>query len=228
MVSPGEKADIQVGDVILKINGEKIKEMEDVKPFVKEAGKENKELTLTVKRDNETIETTLDPAKDEKEGEYRIGLYIRDSAAGIGTMTFYDPETKIMEHLAMLYLIWIHRSRLKSITVPSYAPTLLQLKKAMTEIQVKNRQNSPLKIKKIGSITKNSPFGIFGKLNKPIKNGEYDKPMPIALSHQVKEGPAKILTVLEGEEVEAFDVKVVSSVPQKIPGQKRNGHSNNG
>lgn len=52
--------------------------------------------------------------------------------------------------------------------------------------------------------------------------------MPIALSHQVKEGPAKILTVLEGEEVEAFDVKVVSSVPQKNSRPKKDGHSNNG
>lgn len=94
MISPGEEANIEVGDVILKINGEKIKEMEDVKPFVKEAGKKDKSLDITLKRDDETIETTLTPIKDKKEEEYRIGLYIRDSAAGIGTMTFYDPETK--------------------------------------------------------------------------------------------------------------------------------------
>ena len=43
----------------------------------------------------------------------------------------------------------------------------------------------------IGNILKNSPFGIFGNLNKDIKNGIMDKPMPIALSNQVKEGPAK-------------------------------------
>src|SRR5699024_469083 len=48
----------------------------------------------------------------------------------------------------------------------------------------------------------------------------YDKPMSIALSHEVKEGPAKILTVLKGEKVEAFDVEIVSSVPQKKPATK--------
>ncbi|MFD2762319.1 SpoIVB peptidase [Lentibacillus juripiscarius] len=220
MVSPGEKADIQVGDVILKINGEKIKEMEDVKPFVKEAGKENKELTLTVKRDNETIETTLDPAKDEKEGEYRIGLYIRDSAAGIGTMTFYDPETKnygalghVISDMDTQKPIEIHNGSIVRSNVTS-------IEKGNDGDPGEKQAKFSVKDKKIGSITKNSPFGIFGKLNKPIKNGEYDKPMPIALSHQVKEGPAKILTVLEGEEVEAFDVKVVSSVPQKFPAKK--------
>src|SRR5699024_71536 len=94
MISPGEEANIEVGDVILKINGEKIKEMEDVKPFVKEAGKKDKSLDITLKRDDETIETTLTPIKDNKEEEYRLGLYIRESAAGIGLMTFCEPGTR--------------------------------------------------------------------------------------------------------------------------------------
>ncbi|RYG74645.1 SpoIVB peptidase [Lentibacillus lipolyticus] len=220
MVSPGEKADIQVGDVILKINGEKIKEMEDVKPFVKEAGKENEDLTLTVKRDNETIETTLDPVKDEKEGEYRIGLYIRDSAAGIGTMTFYDPKTKnygalghVISDMDTQKPIEIHNGSIVRSSVTS-------IEKSNNGDPGEKQAKFSVKDKQIGNITKNSPFGIFGKLNKPIKNGKYDKPMPIALSHEVKEGPAKILTVLEGEKVEEFDVKVVSSVPQKFPAKK--------
>ena len=51
---------------------------------------------------------------------------------------------------------------------------------------------------KIGNINRNSPFGIFGKLNQDFKNGINDKPLPITLSHEVKEGPAKILTVVDG------------------------------
>ena len=51
----------------------------------------------------------------------------------------------------------------------------------------------------IGNIKINSPFGIFGELNQELSNGIFDKPMPIALSHQVKEGPAKILTVVDGD-----------------------------
>src|SRR5690606_8540576 len=56
----------------------------------------------------------------------------------------------------------------------------------------------------LGSITKNSPFGIFGELHESLENKIYDQAMPIALSHQVKEGPAKILTVVEGEDIRAF------------------------
>jgi len=72
----------------------------------------------------------------------------------------------------------------------------------------------------IGNITRNSPFGIFGELNKQVDNGILDKPIPISLSHQVKEGPAKILTVVDNDKVEEFDVEVVSSVPQKFPATK--------
>src|SRR5699024_2382589 len=73
---------------------------------------------------------------------------------------------------------------------------------------------------KIGTITKNSPFGIFGVLDHSIQNGNYDQPLSIALSHEVKEGPDKILTVVDGEQVEEFDVVIVSSIPQKSPATK--------
>lgn len=220
MISPGEDANIQVGDVILEINGEKVKEMKDVKPFVEEAGKENKPLDITLKRDNETIETTLDPIKDNNEEEYRIGLYIRDSAAGIGTMTFYDPETKnygalghVISDMDTQKPIEIHNGSIVRSNVTS-------IEKGNHGTPGEKQAKFSVNDKKIGTISKNSPFGVFGQLNKKISNGKYDEPMPIALSHEVKEGPAKILTVLDGEEVEEFDVKVVSSVPQKVPAKK--------
>ena len=72
----------------------------------------------------------------------------------------------------------------------------------------------------IGNITRNSAFGIFGELNQDMNNGVMDKAMPIALSNEVKEGPAKILTVVDNDKVEEFEVEVVSSVPQKFPATK--------
>ena len=72
----------------------------------------------------------------------------------------------------------------------------------------------------IGTVTNNSPFGIFGKLTKPLPDSPFTKPIPIALASQVKEGPAKILTVVENDKVEQFDVEIVSNVPQKFPATK--------
>ncbi|MFC4558762.1 SpoIVB peptidase [Virgibacillus kekensis] len=219
-VSPGEKANIKVGDVILRINGKEIQDMEDVKPLVEKAGEADEELKLTIKRGKETLKTTLDPVLDDEEDEYRIGLYIRDSAAGIGTMTFYNPESQkygalghVISDMDTQKPIEIHKGTIVRSNVTS-------IEKGNNGVPGEKQAKFSVEENKIGTISKNSPFGIFGKLNKPLKNGKYNKPLPIALSHQVKEGPAKILTVIEGEKVEEFDVEIVSSVPQKFPATK--------
>lgn len=98
--SPGESAGITAGDIIIEMNGQKIEKMNDVAPFIQKAGNTGESLDLLIKRDKQKIKTKLIPQKDEAEGKYRIGLYIRDSAAGIGTMTFYEPKTKNTERLA--------------------------------------------------------------------------------------------------------------------------------
>ena len=77
-----------------------------------------------------------------------------------------------------------------------------------------------MKDKQLGSITKNSPFGIFGKLNPDLLEENHQKPMPIGLSHEVEKGPAHILTVVEGEKVEKFDIEIINTVPQKNPATK--------
>src|SRR5690606_4421763 len=92
--SPGEEAGIKVGDIITRINGQQVEKMTDIAPIVKSAGENDELLEITLRREKEEIETTLTPLKDKKEQSYKLGLYIRDSAAGIGTMTFYDPNSK--------------------------------------------------------------------------------------------------------------------------------------
>ncbi len=218
--SPGEEAKVRVGDVILKINDHDIKKMEDVKSYVDKAGKNNQTLSLTLKRGKETIETTLKPELDYKDNQYRLGLYIRDSAAGIGTMSFYDPTTKkygalghVISDMDTKKPIEIHDGTIVRSSVTAIergnngAPGEKQAKFSINE-------------NKIGSITKNSPFGIFGTLDQAIKNNKYDQPMSIALAHEIKEGPAKILTVIDGEKVEEFDIEIVNSIPQKYPATK--------
>lgn len=218
--SPGEDADIKVGDVILEINGEPIKNMNDIKEYVEKAGQEKEKLDLKIKRGKETIKTKLDPILDKKDEQYKIGLYIRDSAAGIGTMTFYEPKSKkygalghVISDMDTKKPIEIHNGTIVRSSVTS-------IEKGNNGIPGEKQAKFSIEKDRIGTITKNTPFGIFGKLDSSIFNEKYDKPMPIALSHEVKEGPAKILTVVEGEEVEEFDVEIVSTVPQKFPATK--------
>lgn len=218
--SPGEIAGIKVGDMITGINGKKIENMDDLSPFIEEAGKIGKPLHLQVLRDQHSFTTKLVPLKDKHDHAYRIGLYIRDSAAGIGTMTFYDPVSK--KYGALGHVIS---------DMDTKKPIVVQngqiMKSTVTSIEKGSSGNPGEKLARfssdkevIGNITDNSPFGIFGTLSKPIDNGIFTKPIPIALSSQVKEGPAKMLTVVENDKVEPFDIEIVSTIPQKFPATK--------
>ncbi|TKC20184.1 SpoIVB peptidase [Robertmurraya kyonggiensis] len=218
--SPGEAAGIKVGDIITKINGKQIEKMSDVAPFVQEAGESGKPLKLEISRESGKISTELKPQKEKGEEKYKLGLYIRDSAAGIGTMTFYHPQSK--RYGALGHVIsdmdtkkpivvedgQIVRSTVTSIEKGSNGDPGEKLARFSSDKEV------------IGDITRNSPFGIFGTLNREIENGVMDKALPIALSHQVKEGPAQILTVVDNDEVKPFDIEIVSTIPQKFPATK--------
>lgn len=218
--SPGEIAGIQVGDIVTKINDTKIQEMSDVAPFVKKAGNQGTALDVTILRNKKTLHKTLKPLKDKKDDKFRIGLYIRDSAAGIGTLTFYHPQSMkygalghVIADMDTKQAIKVHDGKI--------------IRSTVTSIEKGNNGKPGEKIAKfppergiLGTVTENSPFGIFGELSSDPKFGRSEKGMPIALSEQVKEGPAKIYTVIEGNKVEAFDVNIVSSVPQKFPATK--------
>ncbi|MDX8364296.1 SpoIVB peptidase [Cytobacillus sp. IB215665] len=219
-VSPGENSGVKIGDLITKINGKEIEKMSDVAPFVKQAGKEEKALELTISRDNDEVTTTLQPIKDINDHTYRIGLYIRDSAAGIGTMTFYHPDSK--KYGALGHVISDIDTK-KPIRVQDghiVRSTVTSIQKGSTGTPGEKLARFSKDKEEIGTISKNSPFGIFGELTKKIKNGINDQALPIALSHEVKEGPAKILTVVDNDKVEEFDVEIISSVPQKFPAIK--------
>ena len=219
-VSPGESAGIQVGDIITEINGQKIENMSDVAPFVQKAGETDKPLKIVITRESGKVETELMPQKEKSEASYKLGLYIRDSAAGIGTMTFYHPESR--KYGALGHVISDMDTK-KPIVVDDGQI----VRSTVTSIEKGSNGNPGEKLARfsadkeiIGNIKRNSPYGIFGELNRSISNGIMDRPLPIALSHQVKEGPAQILTVVENDEVKLFDIEIVSTIPQKFPATK--------
>lgn len=194
--------------------------MNDITPFIQKAGKTGETLNLLIKRDKQELKTKLIPEKDQAEDKYRIGLYIRDSVAGIGTMTFYEPKSK--KYGALGHVISDMDTK-KPIVVENGQI----VKSTVTSIEKGTGGNPGEKLarfaserKVIGDINRNSPFGIFGTLHQPIKNRISDKAIPIAFSNEVKEGPAQILTVIENDKVEKFDIQIVSTTQQKFPATK--------
>ncbi|QAS54244.1 SpoIVB peptidase [Halobacillus litoralis] len=213
--SPGEEANVLVGDILLKGNGKELNSMEELSSIVKDSGEDEQAIDLTIKRGEEIIKTSLTPAFNAQEDEYQIGLYIRDSAAGIGTMTFFHPESKkygalghVISDMDTKKPIEIHEGTIVRSHVTS-------IEKGSQGIPGEKKAKFSMRDDRLGNITKNTPFGIFGKLDGDMENSSYPDGLPIGFAEQVEEGPAQIMTVLDGEEMQSFDVEIVSNMPKK-------------
>ena len=214
------KQAIQVGDYLLKINHHSIQSIYDVAKAVKEAGAEKKNLIITLMRDGKIKRVTLRPYYDTKEKSYRLGLYIRDSAAGVGTLTFYDPKRKVYGALG-------HMITDVDTGQPIRIGNGKLIHSSVTSIQ-KGSSGEPGEKRAIffdenrilGNITKNTPFGVFGKMLRLPDKGLKKRGMPVAFAEEVEEGPAKILTVIEGQKVEEFDIEILHVMKQRKPATK--------
>ncbi|SFG89198.1 SpoIVB peptidase [Sporolactobacillus nakayamae] len=219
--SPGETAGIRVGDVITKINGKTMSSITDVR-HIMDGSKDGEPLQVTLIRQRSMVKKRLTPIMDTANRQYQMGLFIRDSASGIGTMTFYDPNTG--SYGALGHVI-SDRDTGQPIMVKDG-----HIVRSIVQAIDRGREGKPgEKIAffpenaiSIGSVSKNTPFGIFGKMEKNymMRSGMSNAALPIATGDQVKEGPAKILTVLNGNKVEAFNIRILNSISQKHPATK--------
>jgi stage IV sporulation protein B len=145
-------------------------------------------------------------------------LYVRDGVVGVGTMTFWDPQT---QYYAALGHIIMDADTKQGINV-------LQGKVVSASIQTIKPGKPGLPGEKIGvfnesgaisgNIIKNSSYGIYGKTNARVTNPLSSLTTEVAYAHQVKTGRAQILTVINGEDIEKFDIEI-----QKVYPERQNG-----
>jgi stage IV sporulation protein B len=219
-ISPGEEAKIQVGDLIMKINGKASNDVSKVAEIVNEAGENKKPLDLTISRNNETIQLKVQPVYDIIDKSYRLGLYIRDSAAGVGTLTFYAPDQKVYGALGHVITDMDTQTPIVVGDGQIYHSNVTSISKSHNGEPGEKRAIIFKDSKVLGSILKNTSFGIFGKMNEQPGNGYFKEPIPVAFSEEVKEGPAQIYTVVDGQKVEKFDIQIMHVSKQDFPATK--------
>lgn len=218
--NPAAEAGLKVGDVILKINGKTVTSDTQVASIIDQAGKTNKKIIIKYKRDNEINETEIKPILCGETGRYRIGLYIRDSAAGVGTLSFYNPATGRYGALGHVISdadtnkpIEIGDGKIVRASIQGIQAGLKGRPGEKIGMFINDKQFA-------GSIDKNTKFGIYGTMNENLTNPFYNSPIPIALADQIKEGPAEMLTVLDGEKIEKFQVRIKKIIHQQTPDSK--------
>mgnify|MGYP006281651595 CR=1 FL=1 len=217
---PAAKSGLEVGDKLLKVNDINIKNKYHLAQLIQNFGKANKKLRFKVKKQNGKIKfKTVTPVISES-GQYMIGIYVDDGAAGVGTISFYDPQYK--SYGALGHMITEANTQLpidiaQGEIVKAYISGIQQGRSGAPGEKLGTffkRQGL------IGDIKKNNRFGIYGQLFTGLQNPYFDKAIPVASSLEVKEGAAKIYTVINGGTIESFDVKIKEVKKQYKPDEK--------
>ena len=212
-VNPATRAGLRQKDVILKINGEDIKGAADMTERIEASG--GKPLKLFCRRGNKEFETTLTPVLSAAEGQYKTGIWVRDSGAGIGTVTFLFPDSGAFAGLGHGIcdadtgaLVQMRKGAVSDVTISSV---------------VKGAAGAPGELKghfnpgRSGALLGNSACGVWGVFSEvPDLSCE---PMPIGLRDDLREGDAYILCTATGEKAQKYDIRI-SNVKRDAKGSK--------
>ncbi|MBE6683595.1 MAG: SpoIVB peptidase [Ruminococcaceae bacterium] len=203
MASPAKDAGLMAGDVIIRAGGSEFDSAEALTDMISGSG--GNPISIAFVRGGEEHTVNCTPARDIANGCYRIGVMVRDSTAGIGTVTFIDPQTNDFGGLGHgIY--------------ESDTGVLLPLKRAdVVDVTIesveKSVRNDPGELKgifgraSIGYLWDNCETGVFGRLSE-IPDTSFE-PMPIAKRNDISEGAATILTTLSEGGIAEYDIEII-------------------
>ena len=212
-VNPASDAGLKAKDVIQKVNGQPLMGAAQLNEWIE--GCDGKPLKLLCKRGKDEIEITLKPAWCQSEARYKTGILIRDSGAGIGTVTFILPETGAFAGLGHGIcdaetgaLVAMRRGNVSDVTISSV---------------VKGAPGAPGELKgyfntgKVGTLLGNSSCGVWGLFTEVPECST--EPMPVGLREDIENGDAYIMCTLDTNRLECYDVKI-SNINQDATGSK--------
>lgn len=200
-VNPAEKAGIKAGDYIQTVNGKKITCNEDLSELV--AASKGQPLKFTVKRGDKSFSCKVTPVISLESGSYRVGIWVRDSSAGIGTLTFYSPSNGIVCGLG--------HGICDSDTGTLLSPCSGELVGAQIVSVEKGSSGSPGELKgkftfdTIAGLCLNSESGVYGYLKGSINAENLTE---IALKQEIYDGPAQILCTVNGSTPKLYSCTV--------------------
>jgi stage IV sporulation protein B len=217
--SPAQSAGIRPGDVIKTVAGEYVRSNKEIAKVITGLGDRNAEIVYI--RDGHLCSAAVTPAKSS-DGVYKIGIWVRDSSAGIGTLTFYDPEPGGFAGLGHPVCDALSGELLPLASGEAVGVTVNGV--------VKGRSGYPgeltgifLADTPIGELLVNSHAGVYGRLsddilssgNNPSNTRGGAVVLPLGTNRQIKEGEAYILSTVEGENPRLYSIAIedIDSAP---------------
>jgi stage IV sporulation protein B len=203
---PYENSGIETGDKIVEVNNVEIKSTDELIQCVNSANGSSVEVKYINNKNEEEV-ANITPAKTA-ENEYKLGLWVRDAAAGVGTVTFYEPQTGEFGALGhgindvdTYELIDIANGEIVTTNIIDI---------------VKGEKGSPGEIRgiiegerTIGNVSKNTSFGVYGNmLDTTSLNINKESELEVANRSEIKLGKAEIMCELENGKVEKYEIEI--------------------
>lgn len=202
---PYEESGIEEGDMIVEMDSKKIANTDELVETVNSS--KGKVIQIKYVRNDEIITTSIQPIKSE-DNEYKLGLWVRDAAAGVGTLTFYEPSTGKFAALGH-GIVDVDTGDIINIANGELVTSnLVAIKKGEkgTPGEIKGSIDSGVTI---GNISKNTNFGVFGLVsNKNNLNLNGAKEYEVALRSEIQTGEAEIICELENGKKEQYKIEI--------------------
>lgn len=214
--SPAKIAGLQLGDVLLKVNGKDIDGTAELGTLIKENDTNvvNIEFMRQGCKFNKDIELI-------KEGDaYKLGLWVRDSTAGIGTLTFYHEGSNTFGALGHPITDGDTNTTFTIKDGDLLSSSILSVRKGEKGVPGELRGLFINEKSSIGKIKSNLSSGIFGSTNKPLVNPIFNEPMSVGFRNEVVEGPATIISTVCDEGPKEYDIEIVKLLQQDKCGPK--------
>ncbi len=215
--NPLSTSELSIGDIIVEINNVQVNNVQDITSALAE--NKGEEVKVKYKRSGKECYTTITPALDFQTNTYKLGLWVRDNALGIGTLTFVKSDLRFgsLGHP-------INDADTKEcfdvIDGEVYNSSVVGIKKGMKGVPGELVGLFMLGNSIQGSIDKNSENGVFGYINKSSSLLEDKKYLSVGGRMTAKPGKAQILSCIDGENIDVYDIEIMKTYNQKANTEK--------
>ena len=202
---PYANTGIEEGDIIVEINQKEITCTSDLIETVNDSNGED--LKIKYVRDGIEYTASMEAIRAE-DNKYKLGLWVRDGAAGIGTITYYEPSSQNFAALGH-GIVDIDTEKLIKISNGEVVTTRISSIVKGKEGVPGEIRGSIVNSKTIGTVGQNTEFGIYGKIANTAQFNTRDlKELQVAKRDEIKQGKAKILLEIEGGERKEYDIEI--------------------